>query len=296
MEEQTNGVETVEAELVKDAVDLRRPAVPVTITDLAEREDEGVAIIEARNTIIRTLRKASIAVTSPTDWILFKSKDASVTGYLQDCGADRVRALWGIEVHPAPSIAPMWGFERTEAEDGSFAYTIRGSGVSRVTGETVSDLEGTRLSTEDFVKLDTGIAREVKVKKAARANLDGGIVRELTGLRSVPIQELEDAWQGSWKKTTMCIRGRGFGSGAERAGAQTQEAPHVQPGAGPVCGICGAKAKFWPAGTGKTTGKPYSAFWSCPGEREQHPDKKWSIQDKDWQAQAQKPREAGEEG
>jgi len=290
-----NGVEAVEAELVKDALDLRRPSVPVTITDLAEQRDAGVAIVEARNTIIRTLRKASIAVTSPTDWILFKSKDGSVTGYLQDCGADRVRPLWGIEVRPAPSIAPLWGFERTEAEDGSFAYTIRGSGMSRVTGETVSEMEGTRLSTENFVEYDKGIAREVKVKKAARANLDGGIVRELTGLRSVPIQELEDAWQGSWKKTSMCIRGRGFGSGAERAGAQVQEAEHVKPGAEPVCGICGAKAKYWPAGNSKTSGKPYPAFWSCPAQRDQHPDQKWSIKDEEWQA-SQAPREPGAEG
>ncbi len=152
------------------------------------------------------------------------------------------------------------------------------------------------MSDEDFVKNDKGIQKELKVRKAARASLDGSIVRELTGLKSIPIQSLEEAWQGTWKKTSMIARGRGFGSGAERAGAQVQQAEHVQAGSEPVCGICGAKAKFWPAGTGRTTGKPYLAFWSCPGEREQHPDKKWSIQDKDWQAQAQKPREAGEEG
>jgi len=30
------------------------------------------------------------------------------------------------------------------------------------------------------------------------------------------------------------------------------------------CAICGAELRFVPAGVSKRTGKPYTAFWSCP--------------------------------
>lgn len=249
-----------ESELLppETALDRRRPVVPVTLSDLAERKEDGVAIIEARNLILTTLRKASLALTMPQDWVLFRTRDGHVTGFLQDLGCDRIRALWGVE------ITPKGGYERTQAGDGSFAYTIRGRGYCKVTGETVTDLEGTRYSTEEFVKNDKGIELEIKVKKSARANLDGSIVRKLTGMKSVPEEELAEAWAGSWKKTSHCARGKGFGTRAEREGAQTrEERPNVPV---PICDECQGPLSYVPAGIGRDN-KSYDAYWRCPQYR-----------------------------
>jgi len=39
----------------------------------------------------------------------------------------------------------------------------------------------------------------------------------------------------------------------------------------PTCAVCGATLKFIPAGVSKTTGKPYSQFWSCPNRCPKNP-------------------------
>ena len=39
-----------------------------------------------------------------------------------------------------------------------------------------------------------------------------------------------------------------------------------QPNSSPLCPSCQAPTKYWPAGIGRTSGKPYSEHWSCQDE------------------------------
>ena len=246
-------VETVPEGRERRDLPMEHPSREVSLSELAARQGEGLAIIEARAKILETLRKAAIRATSPEDWLLFKDRKGAVIGYLQDCGCDRVRDLYGIEIQDVGRP------EKVSGEDGqSFTYLIEGGGYCGITHQTVQSIEGGRSSNDDFVRDKHGVELELAVRKAARANLDGNITRELAGLKSVPLQELQEAWKDSNKDPSNCRLGRGFGSGAERQGADMQTGAGVTQSKAPKCPKCGGPMKFVRAKEGK-----YEAFWSC---------------------------------
>lgn len=254
---------------------MRAPATPITVSDLAALKGEGVEIIQSRVQIIETLRIASIRATYPEDWVLFKAPDSQggqIVGYLQDAGADRIRDLWGIEVF---DIGDM---ERITSPDGaSFMYLVSGAGRCKITRQTVDRMEGGRQSDEDFCKGKTGAGLELAVRKAARANLDGGITRELAGMRSVPLAEIEAAWKGTAKKVENCRKGRGFGSMSTReTGAAANNVPDVAP---PVCPHCQTVGAYRPASGNR------GAFYGCPKWKD-HEQKKWFQDAAEWIAKA----------
>jgi hypothetical protein len=229
------------------AIALRSPAIPTTIAELASLKGEALEILEARVQILATLHKSALRMTSPSDWVLFKSPEehgGQVVGYLQDCGAERVRDLYGIEIFDITVPQKIQG--ATPAE---FFYVITGAGRCSITRQTVEAMEGGRASTEDFCKDKRGADLELAVRKAARANLDGNITRELAGLKSVPLEEIAEAWKGTNKAIDQCRRGRGFGTRDARLGATAAEAA-IDP---PICPVCnkpmllrnGQKGKFY---------------------------------------------------
>lgn len=201
-----------------EALDLRHPSVPATLEQIAALGDGAIENVRARVQVLTTLRKSSIQTTNPQDWLLFHAVDRRTgqertVAFLQDCGCDRVASIWGIEVFAIEKP------ERIMANDGTpnFMYIIRGSGRCSITGQIVEQVEGGRSSSDDFCKDKTGTALELATRKAARANLDGNIVRELTGLKSVPLEQLRDAWDGSGKDFNQCVKARGYGSGKVEA-------------------------------------------------------------------------------
>lgn len=257
------------------ALELRRPDVPADLNEIAALRSTGVEIVEARALVLTTLRKAAIRMTSPADWLLFKSPEeqgGQIVGYLQDCGADRVRDLYGIEIFGLS--AP----ELVETNDPAiFHYLITGSGRCKLTRQILEDVEGGRSSTDDFCKGKNGLELKLAVRKAARANLDGNITRELSGLKSVPVEEIAAAWEGTNKKTENCRRGRGFGTRDERVGGASAKAPDVEP---PVCPHCKSKGVYRPAKDNR------KAFYGCP-QYGKHPNEKFIIDAEKWIADHQ---------
>jgi hypothetical protein len=244
----------------------RHPSVPISINELAARKGEAIEILEARIQILETARARAIRMTAPEDWVLFKSPDERVTGYLQDAGCDRIRDITGIEVFAISEP------RREMSQDGkSFMYLIRGNGRSRLTLQVVEDMEGGRMSTDDFCKDKQGVALELAVRKAARANLDGNIVRELAGLKTVPLEDLQKAWEGTGKNWEHCRKGRGFGTKEERAGGERADAPKLTP---PNCDVCGKVGVFRTSARG--------GFYGC-SDWKAHQDRKWSVDLKDWE-------------
>ena len=230
----------------------------ITLEHLAQVIDGD--FIESYADLLGMARKASIAMTEPEDWVLFRrpsqdGEEGRVTAYLQDSGAQRIEDLWQIEVKP-PGNAQEFPKERIglpEAPD-EFAWTITGDGICHRTGKKVYAIEGVRRSDEDFVKYKKGIQREIEVRKAAFANLHGGIVRRLTGLGSVSIRLLDDVWKatGTGKTSAHCARGKGYGTQAERAG----EARNVEYGDPPKCPTCQSTMVLRQGKRGP--------FWGCP--------------------------------
>lgn len=253
---------------------IRHPGAPTNLNELAGRKGEAVEIIEARVQVVETLRRASIRLTSPADWLLFKAPEdqgGQIVGYCQDSGAERFRDLWGIEVYDVSEPEKIAG-----NDPAVFTYIVRGSGRCRITGQILEQIEGARASTDDFCRGQTGVQLEVSVRKAARANLDGGVTRELAGMKSVPIEEIAAAWEGTPKKIENCRHGRGFGTRDERLGARSAKAPQVDP---PVCPHCGSAGVFR---EGKN-GRP--GFYGCPKYKD-HPDKRFIVDAPEWEAAA----------
>jgi hypothetical protein len=224
-----------EAEVVEEeALDLRSPRVPITVEEIAALGTEQAdAVIKARVQIIKTLRAASIKQCHASDWVLYKdTRTGRVLAYLEDKGAQRLMPLWGIGI---TRITPA---TRENSEDGeSYAYTVVGDGYCNVTRQEVLSMEGTRYSTERFAEEKTaGIQRETSVKKAARANLEGRIVRNLAGLNGVPLDELILV-TGDKDFELKASKGRGYGTQDERAGA-ANAAHGIDPGDIPNCEAC----------------------------------------------------------
>ncbi len=262
-----------EDDIPQDAIALRHPGAPVTLNELAALKGEAIEVIAARVEVLKTLRVASIQSTGPEDWLLFKAPDeqgGQIVGYLQDCGCDRVRDLWGINVYGISHPEKVVG-----NDPAIFHYLISGSGRCNLTRQVVEEMEGGRSSTDDFCRGKTGVELELLVRKAARANLDGNITRELAGMKSVPVAQLAEAWAGSKKSIDQCRRGRGFGTRDERVGARSDKAPDVDP---PVCPHCKAAGQYRPAKGDRT------AFYGCPNYTK-HADKKWTVDAAKWIAE-----------
>jgi hypothetical protein len=261
---------------------LRRPDIPVTLSELAALKGEALEVIEARVQVLATLRRAAIRATSPEDWLLFKSPEeqgGQIVGYLQDCGADRVRDLYGIEIFEVSTPEKVVG-----TEPGVFHYLITASGRCKLTRQVVEAMEGGRSSTDDFCRGKSGAELELLVRKAARANVDGNITRELAGMKSVPLADLGEAWAGTKKSIEHCRHGRGFGTRDERVGGASDKAPDLEP---PVCAHCGSKGVYRPAKNNR------AAFYGCPNYTK-HPDKKWIVDAAKWAAEQAKRTPAAE--
>lgn len=266
--------DVLDPEVVDDgpnALQLRNPQVSVTVNDLAERKGEGHEILEARAQILNTARRHAIHVTHPEDWVLFKSKDERIVGYLGDAGCERARPIFAIRIYPEGEPT------KVVANDGkSFAIITHGRGTCGLTLDHVEGAEGIRDSMEDFAKDLVGIKQEMRVRQASRANLDGRIVRELAGLSSVPIEELARVWAGTEKKVEHCRKGRGFGTQDERHGGTRAGEPDVEP---PVCEVCGTKGAVRKGKDGKPD------WYGCPNYTNHPAGRKWSIDVDKWIAQ-----------
>jgi hypothetical protein len=251
-----------------DAVQLRHPAIPVTLADLAARKAEGIEIIEARAQIMQTARTQGIRLTGPADYVIFKAPDGQVTAYLQDAGAQRVRDIFGIVIRDVSAPEKIAG-----TDPGSFHYIVTGSGLCRLTGQTVERIEGGRSSGEDFCKGKSGVDLDLAVRKAARANLNGNITRELAGLKTIPVDDLTRAWSGTGKTIEQCHKGRGFGTRDERLGATREGVPDIPP---PVCAVCKAPGVYREG--------PRGPFYGCSNFGK-HPDRKWTVDAAKWIAE-----------
>lgn len=263
--------EFIDASETDDAeTQIRSIAVPANLNEIAA-SGQAECIIASRVQIVKTLRKESIRMTRPEDWVLFKDPNTGrEIGYLQDTGCQRIAPLWGIETTPiSQSRIP----EISSNPDDEFAWETMVDGYCNVTQRNFKGVVGTRYSTEKYAEQSAaGIRREVAVRKASRANADGTVTRKASGLNAVPIGDLMDAWDDPKrdKMIPRCALGRGYGSQAERQGGQMQQSSEVKAGEEPFCDQCNPpkKMKFVKGGVSSRTGNPYGAFWSCTANKD----------------------------
>ena len=240
-----------EVEVVEEPVAVQRGSASLAsgLSELATRED-AVALIERAAQSLISLRRASIAATNPHDWTLYKADDR-VTGYLESLACWNLRPLWGVD-----TIEPTEPY-KIEHEDGTFAWAIDGSGYCNTTKTSISKVTGICYSNEDFLihrKLPP-IKLEPQMKLTARQRLEGILVREAGGLKRVPIEELDDVWKGTWKRSGLCPHGRGFGTADQRAGGAA--AHGIDQADIPECDVCRIQLVWRPGKDGK------EGFFGC---------------------------------
>ena len=244
-----------EFETPETAVVIQNEPTDVNLIALSGLSVEAAkAKVEAMATILDTFRKAAIKLTKPRDWNLYRSKEGHITAYLHDSGCQRVRALFGISIKPDGKMELISGDAPND-----FAYSILGTGHSRLTGEVVEGVEGMKTSDEilsnpNFKNLH-GARLKAQVRKHTLANMHGTVTRKLTGLSNVPAEMLQE----SGMDITQCIQARGFGTQAERSGAKMQTSTGADM---PSCPKCNGAMKFVEAGT-RQDNSTWKAFYSC---------------------------------
>jgi hypothetical protein len=174
--------------------------------------------------VLQALRKAAIRETYPSDWIIHVSRNADgeiirQVGYLQDCGAERAAKPFGIQVGQPTD-------RREDFSDGTLAYHLEAEAWSRVTGERIQRVEGSRWSGDKFFQRQVKEAGDkvdpTDVSKAAYANLHGRAVRALAGLSAVPVDVLDAA--GLDTKKCVFVDYEKGAKGGESTGAQVGSA------------------------------------------------------------------------
>lgn len=160
--------------------------------------EKAIERVNAFVSMLDRLRLAAIKATFPTDWVIHTSKDDAgeilrQVGYMQDTGAERAGKIMGIEVtSPVIEREPNQG----EFADGTFAYHMLSEAFSKITGERLEYVEGSRWSGDPFFRRSVGPDEKIDptdVRKAAYANLHGRAVRSLSGLNGVPLDMLKAA-------------------------------------------------------------------------------------------------------
>lgn len=196
-----------------------------------DKPDTAIERVETMVKVLERLRVASIKATYPSDWIIHttKSPEGDIVkrvGYLQDSGAERAGKVWGIEVgNPAIEREPREGVW----PDGSFSYHMVAEAWSKVTGEKLEYVEGSRWSGDKFFQRPSDPEWKVDptdVRKSAYANLHGRAVRSLAGLGGVPLEILQQAGIDITKVVGVSYdRGSkgGTSAGATLGGAETAE-------------------------------------------------------------------------
>ncbi len=168
--------------------------------------EQAIERVNAFVSMLDRLRLAAIKATFPTDWVLHVTLDSDgaiirQVGYLQDTGAERAGKIMGIEVtSPVIEREPNQG----EFADGTFAYHMLSEAFSKITGERLEYVEGSRWSGDPFFRRSIGPDEKIDptdVRKAAYANLHGRAVRSLSGLNGVPLDMLKAAGLDTTKCT-----------------------------------------------------------------------------------------------
>jgi hypothetical protein len=203
----------------------------VNLTKLALIDPDLIeARLTAREKALAKLREVAIRGSHAFDWTLYKDKEGRVVGVPRDSAAVQIRKWMGISIfnyrpcengYPAPLVTKDRA--KTTDRDGKVTgeadvtiVEMWADGVCSLTGEPVEGVYYAVRSDKPF----TGSGTLQDLKSSCRTGLDAKVTRILSGLRKVPVDQL----QALGVKVEQSHTGMGFGTSAERtAGTVTSD-------------------------------------------------------------------------
>ncbi len=198
------------ADIMEERNLAKRITFAVSIDRLAVSDpDRVVKVMENRMKALESVRMGAVKQTEPHDWTLNQDKEGHVIATLRKSGCSKVRKYFGISSY---NIRPEEVKITTDPESGKQIAEIWGDGVCAMTGEMILNVRGARSASEEF----TGRGSLSDLKEAARTNLENKVVRILSGMTAVSLEELKSVWSGTEKSPDRCYRGHGYGSSGER--------------------------------------------------------------------------------
>jgi len=193
---------------------------PPTISSLAVED------VQRASEAAMELQAASIKLTYPEDWVIFKARDGAEIGFLMDDGCQRVRPLWGITFD---RVDFRRDFTERETDDGQFVIEAVVTARSALTGEDHIEV-GFRSSLGLFEKAwndsaDKPVERamvKANIRKSALRNARGRIIRTISGLGATPKARLIECGLDVRR-----IRGVSFESGSKGGSGGYATEPQV---------------------------------------------------------------------
>lgn len=163
---------------------------PTTVSSIAATD------VEQAIRVATLLQEASIKLTYPEDWVMFKTRDGAEVCFLQDVGCERVRPLWGVSFD---KVDLRQDFDEELLDDGHLYVSAATSAHCAVTGEYVQEI-GSRSSVGFFEKAWQSAAEKPverknvasNIRKAAMANARGRVLRTIMGMSQVPRERLRE--------------------------------------------------------------------------------------------------------
>jgi len=172
--------------------------------------------------ILKQIRAAALRLTGPRDWVAMKGKgatDETATCLLTSSGARRIAPLYGVTCSPAEPRTSVGTFspEVEQGEDGEVQVGAWCQARSALTGEEVT-VSISRSNIEDFIgrqgvkRFKGTLVAKSDLVQSCHSGLHTKAVRELAGMKSVPIAEL----LAVGLKFDEITKGSGFGSASDR--------------------------------------------------------------------------------
>ena len=194
------------------------------LIDRLQGMTHAAALFKQRAELLQKCRTYAVRETNPRDWVLMRPKggpDDSVVAFPDRTACSKIIDVYGIEVYDVRPVGSDGGFAPdriVHQVEGREVVTLRAwcRARSRVTGRVVEMIEAARATNEQF----TGRGTEQDLRSALLTLLLSKSARVISGLSSVPLRSLDEAWEGTGKSTAQCTKGSGFGSSADRRGEE----------------------------------------------------------------------------
>lgn len=187
--------------------------------------------IQRRAEVLALLRRLSIQMTEPEDWVLHQDRDGNQIANPTANAVRKFAPLWQIQIRNVRPLDQAGRFapDRITNANGAQGYRAWCDATSEITNMALEAIEASRYEDEDFIgrtgPKDEDPTHDGDLRLCVYTLLANKAGKIFSGLAAVSPSVLLSAWENTQQKTlSRCRKGHGFGSSASRqAGKVTDD-------------------------------------------------------------------------